>query len=563
MPTESDERTATASSVLIVEDDEAQLEFLDTLLHRFGYEPVLARTLAEGHSHFERDRFACALVDLGLPDGNGRDLIAYFREQDPTLVCIVLTGDSSAETVIGTMRAGAFDYLTKPIESATLQAALNRAMAHHAVILERAELFRLLYEEREQLRARVDAATRDIRQYAAACETSNARLRALLRFSQASGTCASEEGLFRELYKELREHMPVQAILLRHPPTKRLMTLYTDDHKNDGNLRFYGSASMLDATPIDPIELQATPDAALGDWAKRHLGIDLAGMVPVVFHQEFWNRPASTVAFFLAGDFQPDSSDREFLDMCAYLLAFEWERGRLLLHVAHQASLGNIAVELVRNFAQPLTAIRTAADFLREEAEGTDGIEGVRIIQENVERLRNEAQEFRKLSTLRQDSVETVCLEQYVDHALEILAVAIQNRNITVRKEVTSPCECVLLNGTALARTFLDLILGALRAADVGGTVDVCLRERDQEHVVFELRHNGGQKRFFVDSMESVVASAAPSESDSLGLQLAERTVHSCGGTVSVDYDEAGCGTLRITLPSNATKMVARQETAS
>lgn len=563
MADEQNTGATAVSTVLVVEDDEAQLEFLRTLLERFGYEPVLARNVAEGHSQFERDRFAVALVDLGLPDGNGRDLIAYFREQDPTLVSIVLTGDSNADTVIGTMRAGAFDYLTKPIESATLQAALNRAYSHHGVMLERAELFRLLYEEREQLRARVDAATRDIRQYASACETSNARLRALLRFSQASGTCASEEGLFRELYTELREHVPVRAILLRHPPTKRLMALYADSHKQDAPERFYGSASMLDAAPLDAFEMQSDPESALTTWAQRHLSVDLEGSVPVVFHQEFWNRPASTVAFFVSDDFKADSSDREFLDMCAYLLAFEWERGRLLLHVAHQASLGNIAVELVRNFAQPLTAIRTAADFLREEVVDEDGAEGIRIIQNNVDRLRNEAQEFRKLSTLRQDSVETVCLEDYVDHALEMLAGAIQNRNITVRKEVSSPCECVLLNGTALARTFLDLILGALRAADVGGTVDVRLRQRDEEHVVFELRHNGGQKRFFVDSMESVVASAAATESDSLGLQLAERTVHSCGGTVSVDYDEGGQGTLRILLPSNATKMVARQETAS
>jgi len=506
---------------------------------------------------FDKARFACALVDLGLPDGDGRELIERFRKKDPCVVQIVLTGDSSARTIIDAMRAGAFDYLTKPVNMTTLKAAISRAVAHHSVILEREELFRLLYEEREQLRARVEAATADIREYAAACEGSNARLRALLRLAQVSSSHYSEEALMRCVFDEVRKHVPLRSVVLFDSSTRKLAAVCADDEGEPGDDQhghFLGGSGTLDPVDYDPLLAEVEPELMLRQWVERHAAMDTSNLVAMVYPQEFWNRRTCTVGFLLAAVFHENASDREFLDMCAHLLAFEWERGKLLFHVAHQASLGNIATELVRGFIQPLTAIRTAADFLDETVKAPETPEGVRVIQDNVERLRHQTQEFRKLSLMRENSVETVRLEDYVNHAVDMLSVAIQNRNVSVDKDIRGDCECVLLNGTALARTFLDLILGALRAVDVGGRVWVSLYLADDDHVAFEIRHDGPQKGMFVDSNSSVLASTSGTGRANLGLQLAERAVHSCGGTLSVEFDEEERGALRILLPRNATR---------
>jgi two-component system, NtrC family, response regulator AtoC len=135
--------------ILLIEDEKTQRSLLEEVLALSDYTYESAGGCEEGRELFARGRFSCALIDLGLPDGSGLNLLGEFTREDPSLVAIVLTGDASAETVIDTLREGAFDYLTKPVNITTLRAAMARALSHHAVVRERAELFRLLLEERE------------------------------------------------------------------------------------------------------------------------------------------------------------------------------------------------------------------------------------------------------------------------------------------------------------------------------------------------------------------------------------------------------------------------------
>ena len=207
-------RDALPPRILVVEDDDILRSFLVEALELSDYVMDSAGTCAEGRATFIRGRYACALIDLGLPDGDGLALLGEFVREDPELVSIVITGDAAATTVIDTMRAGAFDYLTKPVELATLNAAVARGLAHHTVRRERAELLELLVQERDQLRARVEEATSDLRLYAQTCERSNAHLRALLRLTQLAGDYLSDEILLQQVLEHLSEEMPLRALVL-------------------------------------------------------------------------------------------------------------------------------------------------------------------------------------------------------------------------------------------------------------------------------------------------------------------------------------------------------------
>jgi signal transduction histidine kinase len=222
-----------------------------------------------------------------------------------------------------------------------------------------------------------------------------------------------------------------------------------------------------------------------------------------------------------------------------------------MLYVAHHASLGNIAVELARSFIQPLTAIQTAADFVNETVAVPDGKQGLAIITQNVDRLRRQTQEFRKLSTMRQNAVETVRLDEYADQALDMLSVAIQNRGVTVHRDYITDCECVLLNGTALARTFLDLLLSALRSVEIGGNLFLRLLELDADHVAFEISYMGPGRKGGAGHASDLADPA---------YQLAERTIHSCGGSLNVEILEDRRKVVRIVLPRNATRAVGAWE---
>jgi C4-dicarboxylate-specific signal transduction histidine kinase len=301
--------------------------------------------------------------------------------------------------------------------------------------------------------------------------------------------------------------------------------------------------------------MEVEPQQHVQRWVERSTGIDTTGLSVFAYPQSLWNRSVCTVGFLLAPEFVSGPAEEEFLGMCAHFLAFEWEQTNLLLHVAHHASLGTIGLELVRGFIQPLTALRTAADFVSETILAPEAQEGMQLIRDNVERLRRQTQEFRKLAVLREDCVETVRLDEYVDQALDLLAGAIQNRGLMIEKSYETDCECVLLNGTLLARTFLDLILSALRTTDLGGRVSLSLREAGSGHVALEISHNGGAAPF----AGRPDASAEQFQTHP-GLQLAERTIHICGGTLSVTADRAQRRRVRVVLPRNATNPAPAKE---
>jgi len=552
-----DDKETAPYRFLVVEDDPAMRNYLQEVLRREGHECEAVSTCAEGRSLFQKGRFACAMIDLGLPDGSGLDLLSEFAGEDPCLVSIVLTGDASAETVISTMRGGAFDYLTKPVDVVAVRAAIGRALSHHAISNERAELFRLLFEEREQLRAKVEAATADIRQYATACETSNGRLRGLLKLAQLSNQYYSEDQLFRQVFNEVSHHVPIRALALCDCLRQRLTSAVRfEDEVEIEVLSSVGSGNSVSG--FDPLMAEAEPALMMQEWFDRNTRLDTTTVIPFVYPQALWKRSTTTVGFFIDKSYTQNEGDGEFLDTCAYFLAFEWERAQLLFHIAHHASLGSIAVELARNFVQPLTAIQMAADLVNESLESDDERQGMKILGENVDKLRRQTQEFRKLSLLRENAIETVRLDEYVDQALEMLSVAIQSRGVTIDRTFIPDCECVLLNGTALARTFLDLILGALRIVDMGGTLILRIYDMEAGHIAFEISHTGA--KVLASSLASPAFGAVDASSDNPGLMLAERAIHACGGTLTTELAEDNRAVVRIVLPRNATTVSLRRE---
>ena len=109
---------------LIVDDDPTSRSALADLIARDGYTTALAGSLAEARSQFEPVP-DLVLVDLVLPDGSGMELLS-----DPTIArrsdIVLITGHGSVESSVSAMRLGAFDYLTKPLDTQKLQGLLTR-----------------------------------------------------------------------------------------------------------------------------------------------------------------------------------------------------------------------------------------------------------------------------------------------------------------------------------------------------------------------------------------------------------------------------------------------------
>ncbi|MGV3571188.1 MAG: sigma-54-dependent transcriptional regulator [Ramlibacter sp.] len=127
----------TSSAQVLVVDDEPDLRTLYELtLLREGYRVDAAGTLAEAWQLLDKQRFDAVITDMRLPDGLGLELLHRMAAQQRPERCIVMTAYGSAENAVEALKAGAFDYLTKPVDlkqfrtvvaSAVQEAATDRA----------------------------------------------------------------------------------------------------------------------------------------------------------------------------------------------------------------------------------------------------------------------------------------------------------------------------------------------------------------------------------------------------------------------------------------------------
>ncbi|MGE4329126.1 LuxR C-terminal-related transcriptional regulator [Diaphorobacter sp.] len=102
--------------VLVVEDEPLLQQRLRGVLSALGYPPdalLFAATLAEARTCLAQQPVALMLVDLHLPDGDGRELIVQLRADDPGVGILVVSAWSSEEAILGALRAGATGYVLK------------------------------------------------------------------------------------------------------------------------------------------------------------------------------------------------------------------------------------------------------------------------------------------------------------------------------------------------------------------------------------------------------------------------------------------------------------------
>ena len=150
--------TAAPYSVLIVEDDPDIVVGLQDLLEHDGYAVTVAGTCASAIAHIGMQRFNAILLDLGLPDGDGLDVLKEAQRLDASLPVIIITAHIAEERTVGLLMKGAFAYLTKPYNRDELRQTLRRAIGVEELAgkVKRAE--HLLTESEHRFQSLVESA---------------------------------------------------------------------------------------------------------------------------------------------------------------------------------------------------------------------------------------------------------------------------------------------------------------------------------------------------------------------------------------------------------------------
>jgi len=113
-----------ANSLLLVDDDPAVLRAVGNYFESIGTEVYRASSAAAGLEAYERARPDVVILDMGLPDANGLEVLEHLRGQG--VAVIMLTGQGDIETAVRAMQLGAENFLTKPIDMPHLAAATTR-----------------------------------------------------------------------------------------------------------------------------------------------------------------------------------------------------------------------------------------------------------------------------------------------------------------------------------------------------------------------------------------------------------------------------------------------------
>ncbi|CAI8698956.1 Response regulator protein PilR [Pseudomonas sp. IT-P12] len=114
--------------VLIVDDEPDIRELLEITLGRMKLDTFSARNLGEAQSLLKRETFDLCLTDMRLPDGTGLDLVQHIQQRYPQLPVAMITAYGSLETAINALKAGAFDFLTKPVDLSRLRELVGSAL---------------------------------------------------------------------------------------------------------------------------------------------------------------------------------------------------------------------------------------------------------------------------------------------------------------------------------------------------------------------------------------------------------------------------------------------------
>ncbi len=126
--------------VLLVDDDQDHCEALKLTLDGLGYEVSFTTSPREALERIGRETYGAILTDLGMSDMDGLELCSRIVGARPDAPVIVVTGNASMDAAVAAMRAGAYDFLSKPIDAKLLALNVARAVKHHALQVEVKEL---------------------------------------------------------------------------------------------------------------------------------------------------------------------------------------------------------------------------------------------------------------------------------------------------------------------------------------------------------------------------------------------------------------------------------------
>lgn len=200
------EKVVIKEKILVIDDDPATLELLQIRLEAEGYEVAVVPDGESGLKRIESEKPSLVILDIQLPRMSGMEVLTEIKKERTPMSVVMITAYGSEDIAIESMRQGADDYLTKPIDHNELIASVKRNLEKNRLMLNTERLIRMLknsnirlmeqYNQLEQTKTTLEEKVDQLRQ---AKEELEAKLRQLQvseeKFKQASTQLIQTERL--------------------------------------------------------------------------------------------------------------------------------------------------------------------------------------------------------------------------------------------------------------------------------------------------------------------------------------------------------------------------------
>ena len=120
--------------ILIVEDEPVLASALSAMARRLGFDPVACFSGQRAMEEFARDTPVAAVIDIGLPDMSGLDLLARVRGPQPQLPVLIITAHGSLENALAAKKLGSTSYLVKPLNLVEMEDSIHQLLAERQVV---------------------------------------------------------------------------------------------------------------------------------------------------------------------------------------------------------------------------------------------------------------------------------------------------------------------------------------------------------------------------------------------------------------------------------------------
>jgi two-component system NtrC family response regulator len=124
------------SRILVVDDDDSLRRVMQLQLEEAGYEVITAPNADNAISLADEQYPALVITDLKMPGASGMEVLKRIRSEHPETTVVMITAFGTVQTAVEAMRAGAYDYITKPIDFDELVMTVNRALEHQSLVEE-------------------------------------------------------------------------------------------------------------------------------------------------------------------------------------------------------------------------------------------------------------------------------------------------------------------------------------------------------------------------------------------------------------------------------------------